>query len=178
MWFGGFSTRCSGAKEALQKSADSAEGFVIKKPMITVRKPKRSSVQLRESSWKSTINAALTILVSRQKLLLIQRHLKASEGFSGCEKQDCLFSWNKDRNFGLNFNHHVWKKPGTAHCLTNIVSEAWCRSISDFQQQRERMVRTEWKLVGKPDLNDSRASGDRQGITWICCQLITRLTKR
>ncbi len=79
-----------------------------------------------ESCRKSTITAALHQSglygrVARRKPLLSARHMKARMEFAKKHLKDSLVWWDQDRTFGLNSKRYVWRKPGTAHHLSNTV---------------------------------------------------------
>uniref|UniRef100_A0A9J8C0K3 Transposase n=1 Tax=Cyprinus carpio carpio TaxID=630221 RepID=A0A9J8C0K3_CYPCA len=83
-----------------------------------------------ESCRKSTITAALRQSglygrVARRKPLLSARHMKARMEFA--KKQRNKILWSDETkiepsfNLGLNSKRYVWRKPGTAHHLSNTV---------------------------------------------------------
>ncbi len=87
-----------------------------------------------ESCRKSTITAALHQSglygrVARRKPLLSARHMKARMEFAKKHLKDSKMVTNKilwsDETkielFGLNSKRYVWRKPGTAHHLSNTV---------------------------------------------------------
>ncbi len=87
-----------------------------------------------ESCRKSTITAALHQSglygrVARRKPLLSARHTKARMEFAKKHLKDSKMVTNKilwsDETkiylFGLNSKRYVWRKPGTAHHLSNTV---------------------------------------------------------
>ncbi len=77
--------------------------------------------EMGESCRKSTITAALHQSglygrVARRKPLLRARHMKARMEFAKKHLKD-----SKIELFGLNSKRYVWRKPGTAHHLSNTV---------------------------------------------------------
>ncbi|KAL0148387.1 hypothetical protein M9458_056287 [Cirrhinus mrigala] len=91
-------------------------------------------MQSGESCRKSTITAALHQSglygrVARRKPLLSVRHIKAHMEFAKKHLKDSKMVRNKilwsDETkmelFGLNSKRYVWRKPGTAHHLSNTV---------------------------------------------------------
>ncbi|KAI2647331.1 Transposable element Tc1 transposase [Labeo rohita] len=107
---------------------------VKKKPKITVAELQRCSREMEESCRKSTITAALHQSglygrVARRKPLLSARHMKARMEFAKKHLKDSKMVRNKilwsDETkielFGLNSKRYVWRKPGTAHHLSNTV---------------------------------------------------------
>uniref|UniRef100_A0A8C1JBF2 Transposable element Tc1 transposase n=1 Tax=Cyprinus carpio TaxID=7962 RepID=A0A8C1JBF2_CYPCA len=77
-----------------------------------------------ESLRKSTITAALLQSglygrVARRKPLLSARHMKKHLKDSKMVRNKIL--WSKIELFGLNSKQYVWRKPGTAHHLSNTV---------------------------------------------------------
>ncbi len=102
---------------------------VKKNPKITVAELQRCIREMGESCRKSTITAALHQSglygrVARRKPLLSARHMKARMEDSKMVTNKILWSdETKIELFGLNSKRYVWRKPGTAHHLSN--SEAW-----------------------------------------------------
>ncbi len=107
---------------------------VKKNPKITVAQLQRCIREMGESCRKSTITAALHQSglygrVARQKPLLRARHMKACMEFAKKHLKDSKMVTNKilwsDETkielFGLNSKRYVWRKPGTAHHLSNTV---------------------------------------------------------
>ncbi len=107
---------------------------VKKKLKITVAELQRCIREMGESCRKSTITAALHQSglygrVARRKPLLSARHLKAHMEFAKKHLKDSKMVTNKilcsDETkidlFGLNSKRYVWRKPGTAHHLSNTV---------------------------------------------------------
>ncbi len=99
---------------------------VKKNPKITVAELQRCIREMGESCRKSTITAALHQSglygrVARRKPLLSARHMKARMEFAKKHLKDSLVWWDQDRTFGLNSKRYVWRKPGTAHHLSNTV---------------------------------------------------------
>uniref|UniRef100_A0A9J7WXV5 Transposase n=1 Tax=Cyprinus carpio carpio TaxID=630221 RepID=A0A9J7WXV5_CYPCA len=100
---------------------------VKKNPKITVAELKRCSQEMGESCRKSTITAALHQSglygrVARRKHLLSARHVKARMEFAKKQRNKILWSdETKMERFGLNSKRYVWRKPGTAHHLSNTV---------------------------------------------------------
>ncbi len=80
-----------------------------------------------ESCRKSTITAALHQSglygrVAQRKPLLSARHMKARMEFAKKHLKDSKMVTNKKIElFGLNSKRYVWRKPGTAHHLSNTV---------------------------------------------------------
>ncbi len=107
---------------------------VKKNPKITVAELQRCIQEMGESCRKSTITAALHqsglyVRVARRKPLLSARHMKARMEFAKKHLKDSKMVTNKilwsDETkievFGLNSKRYVWRKPGTAHHLSNTV---------------------------------------------------------
>uniref|UniRef100_A0A9J7XGF6 Transposase n=1 Tax=Cyprinus carpio carpio TaxID=630221 RepID=A0A9J7XGF6_CYPCA len=99
---------------------------VKKNPKITVAELQRCSREMGESCRKSTITAALhqsgLYGVARRKPLLSARHMKARMEFAKKQRNKILWSdETKIELFGLNSKRYVWRKPGTAHHLSNTV---------------------------------------------------------
>ncbi len=107
---------------------------VKKNPKITVAELQRCIREIGESCRKSTITAALHQSglygrVARRKPLLSARHMKACMEFAKKHLKDSKMVTNKilwsDETkielFGLNSKRYVWRKPGTAHYLSNTV---------------------------------------------------------
>uniref|UniRef100_A0A9J8CVQ7 Transposase Tc1-like domain-containing protein n=1 Tax=Cyprinus carpio carpio TaxID=630221 RepID=A0A9J8CVQ7_CYPCA len=100
---------------------------VKKNPKITVAELQRYSWEMGESCRKSTITAALHQSglygrVARRKPLLCARHMKKHLKDSKMVRNKILWSdETKIELFGLNSKRYVWKKPGTAHHLSNTV---------------------------------------------------------
>ncbi len=100
---------------------------VKKNPKITVAELQRCFREMGESCRKSTITAALHQSglygrVARRKPLLSARHMKAHMEDSKMVTNKILWSdETKIELFGLNSKRYVWRKPGTAHHLSNTV---------------------------------------------------------
>ncbi len=100
---------------------------VKKNPKITVAELQRCIWEMGESCRKSTITAALHQSglygrVARQKPLLSARHMKARMEDSKMVTNKILwYDETKIELFGLNSKRYVWRKPGTAHHLSNTV---------------------------------------------------------
>ncbi len=100
---------------------------VKKNPKITVAELQRCIREMRESCRKSTITAALHQSgfygrVARRKPLLSARHMKKHLKDSKLVTNKILWSdETKTELFGLNSKRYVWRKPGTAHHLSNTV---------------------------------------------------------
>ncbi len=130
---------------------------VKKNPKITVAELQRCIREMGESCRKSTITAALG--VARRKPLLSARHMKARMEFAKKHLKDSKMVTNKilwsDETkielFGLNSKRYVWRKPGTAHHLSNTVptvkhglAASCCGGVfqlqgqDDWLQSRER----------------------------------------
>ncbi len=98
---------------------------VKKNPKITVAELQRCIREMGESCRKSTITAALHQSglygrVARRKPLLSARHMKAWSLL----KNTWRILWSDETKielFGLNSKRYVWRKPGTAHHLSNTV---------------------------------------------------------
>ncbi len=100
---------------------------VKKNPKITVAELQRCIREMGESCRKSTITAALHQLglygrVARWKPLLfsslLKKHLKDSKMVTN------KILWSDETKidiFGLNSKRYEWRKPGTAHHLSNTV---------------------------------------------------------
>ncbi len=102
--------------------------------VATVAELQRCIREMGESCRKSTITAALHQSglygrVARRKPLLSARHMKARMEFAKKHLKDSKMVTNKilwsDETkielFGLNSKRYVWRKPGTAHHLSNTV---------------------------------------------------------
>ncbi len=100
---------------------------VKKNPKITVAELQRCIREMGESCRKSIITAALHQSglygrVARRKPLLSARHMKARMEDSKMVTNKILWSdETKIELFGLNSKQYVWRKPGTAHHLSNTV---------------------------------------------------------
>ncbi len=107
---------------------------VKKNPKIIVAELQRCIREMVESCRKSTITAALHQSglygrVAQRKPLLSARHTKARMEFAKKHLKDSKMVTNKIlwsdepkiELFGLNSKRYVWKKPGTAHHLSNTV---------------------------------------------------------
>ncbi len=100
---------------------------VKKTPKITVAELQRCIREMGESCRKSTITAALHQSglygrVARRKPLLSARHMKKHLKDSKMVTNKILWSdETKIELFGLNSKRYVWRKPGTAHHLSNTV---------------------------------------------------------
>ncbi len=100
---------------------------VKKNPKITVAELQRCIREMGESCRKSTITAALHQSglygrVARRKPLLSARHMKKHLKDSKMVTNKILWSdETKIELFGLNSKRYVWRKPGTAHHLSNTV---------------------------------------------------------
>ncbi len=100
---------------------------VKKNQKITVAELQRCIREMGESCRKSTISAALHQSglygrVARRKPLLSARHIKASmEDSKMVTNKIIWFDETKIELFGLNSKRYVWRKPGTAHHLSNTV---------------------------------------------------------
>ncbi len=101
---------------------------------LTVAELQRCIREMGESCRKSTITAALHQSglygrVARRKPLLRARHMKACMEFAKKHPKDSKMVTNKilwsDETkielFGLNSKRYIWRKPGTAHHLSNTV---------------------------------------------------------
>uniref|UniRef100_A0A9J8A626 Transposase Tc1-like domain-containing protein n=1 Tax=Cyprinus carpio carpio TaxID=630221 RepID=A0A9J8A626_CYPCA len=99
----------------------------MKNPKITVAELQRCSREMGESCRKSTITAVLHQSglygrVARRKPLLSARHMKKHLKDSKMVRNKILWSdETKIELFGLNSKQYVWRKPGTAHHLSNTV---------------------------------------------------------
>ncbi len=132
---------------------------VKKNPKITVAELQRCIREMGESCRKSTITAALHQSglygrVARRKPLLSARHMKARMEFA---KNTWRILWSDETKielFGLNSKRYVWRKPGTAHHLSNtvptwsmVVAASCCGGVfqlqgqDDWLQSRERWMR-------------------------------------
>ncbi len=135
---------------------------VKKNPKITVAELQRCIREMGESCRKSTITAALHQSglygrVARRKPLLSARHMKACMEFAKKHLKDSKMVTNKilwsDETkielFGLNSKRYVWRKPGTAHHLSNTVPTVkhgaggvfQLQGQDDWLQSRERSMR-------------------------------------
>ncbi len=140
---------------------------VKKNPKITVAELQRCIREMGESCRKSTITAALHQSglygrVAQRKPLLSARHMKARMEFAKKHLKDSKMVTNKilwsDETkielFGLNSKRYVWRKPGTAHHLSNTVPTVkhgggsimlWgvfqLQGQDDWLQSRERWMR-------------------------------------
>ncbi len=100
---------------------------VKKNPKITVAELQRCIREMGESCRKSTITAALHQSglygrVAQRKPLLSARHMKARMEDSKMVTNKIIWSdETKIELFGLNSKRYVWRKPGTAHHLSNTV---------------------------------------------------------
>ncbi len=107
---------------------------VKKNPKITVAELQRCIREMGESCRKSTITAALHQSglygrVARRKPFLSARRMKACMEFVKKHLKNSKMVINKilwsDETklelFGLNSKRYVWRKPGTAHHLSNTV---------------------------------------------------------
>ena len=107
---------------------------VTKNPMVTLTELQHSSVEMGETSRRTTISAALHQSglygrVARRKPLLSKRNMTARLEFAKRHLKDSQTMRNKilwsDETkielFGLNDKRHVWRKPGTAHHLANTI---------------------------------------------------------
>uniref|UniRef100_A0A9J7Z754 Transposase Tc1-like domain-containing protein n=1 Tax=Cyprinus carpio carpio TaxID=630221 RepID=A0A9J7Z754_CYPCA len=99
---------------------------VKKNSKITVAELQRCSQEMGESCRKSTITAALHQSglygrVARRKPLLSARHMKACMEFAKKHLKDSKMDETKIELFGVNSKWYVWRKPGTAHHLSNTV---------------------------------------------------------
>ncbi len=100
---------------------------VKKNQKITVAELQRCIREMGESCRKSTITAALHQSglygrVARRKPLLSARHMKARMEDSKMVTNKILWSdETKIELFGINSKRYVWRKPGTAHHLSNTV---------------------------------------------------------
>ncbi|KAL0173312.1 hypothetical protein M9458_033623 [Cirrhinus mrigala] len=99
---------------------------VKKNPKITVAELQRCSREMGESCRKSTITAALHQSglhgrVARRKPLLSARHMKARMDSKMVRNKILWSDETKIELFGLNSMGYVWRKPGTAHHLSNTV---------------------------------------------------------
>ncbi|KAL0176414.1 hypothetical protein M9458_028744 [Cirrhinus mrigala] len=99
---------------------------VKKNPKITVAELQRCSREMGESCRKSTITAALHQSglygrVARRKPLLSARHMKARMDSKMVRNKFLWSDETKIELFGLNSKRYVWRKPGTAHHLSNTV---------------------------------------------------------
>ncbi len=100
---------------------------VKKNPKITVAELQRCIREMGESCRKSTITAALHQSglygrVARRKPILSARYMKKHLKDSKMVTNKILWSdETKIELFGLNSKQYVWRKPGTAHHLSNTV---------------------------------------------------------
>ncbi len=100
---------------------------VKKNPKITVAELQRCIREMGESCRMSTITAALHQSglygrVARRKPLLSARHMKKHLKDSNMVTNTILWSdKTKIELLGLNSKRYVWRKPGTAHHLSNTV---------------------------------------------------------
>ncbi|KAL0150322.1 hypothetical protein M9458_054430, partial [Cirrhinus mrigala] len=99
---------------------------VKKNPKITVAELQRCSREMGESCRKSTITAALHQSglygrAARRKPLLSARHMKARMDSKMVRNKILWSDETKIELFGLNSKWYVWRKPGTAHHLSNTV---------------------------------------------------------
>ncbi|KAK3545509.1 hypothetical protein QTP70_007767 [Hemibagrus guttatus] len=107
---------------------------VTKNLMVTLKELQNFSVERGEPSRRTTISAALHQSglygrVTRYKPLLSKRHMTAHLEFAKRHLKDSQamrnkILWSDETNielFGLNGKRHVWRKPGTAHQLANII---------------------------------------------------------
>ncbi|KAL0148615.1 hypothetical protein M9458_056055 [Cirrhinus mrigala] len=99
---------------------------VKKNPKIIVAELQRCSREMGESCRKSTITAALHQSglygrVARRKPLLSARHMKARMDSKMVRNKILWSDETKIELFGLNSKRYVWRKPGTAHHLSNTV---------------------------------------------------------
>ncbi len=100
---------------------------VKKNPKITVAELQRCIREMGESCRNSTIPAALHQSglygrVARRKPLLSARYMKKHLKDSKMVTNKILWSdETKIELFGLNSKRYVWRKPGTAHHLSNTV---------------------------------------------------------
>ncbi len=99
---------------------------VKKNPKITVAELQRCIREMGESCRKSTITAALHQSglygrVARRKPLLSARYMKHLKDSKMVTNKILWSDETKIERFGLNSNRYVWRKPGTAHHLSNTV---------------------------------------------------------
>ncbi len=100
---------------------------VKKNPKITVAELQRCIREMGESCRKSSITAALHQSglygrVARRKPLLSARHMKKHLKDSKMVTNKILWSdETKIELFGLNSKQYLWRRPGTAHHLSNTV---------------------------------------------------------
>ncbi len=104
---------------------------VKKNPKITVAELQRCIREMGESFRKSTITAALHQSglygrVARRKPLLSARHMKKQLKDSKIPRSKVTnkILWSDETKIellGLNSKRYVWRKPGTAHHLSNTV---------------------------------------------------------
>ncbi|KAK3550789.1 hypothetical protein QTP70_005471 [Hemibagrus guttatus] len=107
---------------------------VTKNPMVTLNQLQHFSVERGEPCRRTTISAALHqsglyVRVIRWKPLFSKRHMTAHLEFAKRHLKDSQtmrnkILWSDERKielFGLNGKCHVWRKPGTAHHLANII---------------------------------------------------------
>ncbi len=133
---------------------------VKKNPKITVAELQRCIREMGESCRKSSITAALHQSglygrVARRKPLLSARYMKKHLKDSKMVTNKILWSdETKIELFGLNSKRYVWRKPGTAHHLSNTVPTVkhgggsimlWgvfqLQGQDDWLQSRERLMR-------------------------------------
>lgn len=133
---------------------------VKKNSKITLAELQRCSQKMGESCRKSTITAALHQSglygrVAWRRPLLSARHRKACMEFPQKHLKDSKMLRNKvlwcDETkielFGFNSKRHVWRKPGTAHHLSNTVPTVkhggvfQLQGLDDWLQLRERWMR-------------------------------------
>uniref|UniRef100_A0AAZ3PNC4 Transposase Tc1-like domain-containing protein n=1 Tax=Oncorhynchus tshawytscha TaxID=74940 RepID=A0AAZ3PNC4_ONCTS len=94
--------------------------------MVTLRELQSSSVEMGESSGRTTISAALHQSglyggLARQKPILSKRHMTACLEFAkrhlkGSQAMRKKILWSdgtKIELFGLSIKRHVWRNPGT-----------------------------------------------------------------
>uniref|UniRef100_A0AAZ3SDV6 Transposase Tc1-like domain-containing protein n=1 Tax=Oncorhynchus tshawytscha TaxID=74940 RepID=A0AAZ3SDV6_ONCTS len=86
--------------------------------MVTLTKLQSSSLEMGETSRRTTISAALHQSglygrVVRQKLLLSKRHITARLEFAKRLIKNSDHGLNGLKLFGLNAKRHIWRKPGT-----------------------------------------------------------------
>ncbi len=108
---------------------------VKKNPKITVAELQRCIREMGESCRKSTITAALHQSglygrVARRKPLLSARHMNGAawsllkKHLKDSKMVTNKILWSDETKielFGLNSKRYVWRKPGTAHHLSNTV---------------------------------------------------------
>ncbi|MCJ8737403.1 hypothetical protein PDJAM_G00023560 [Pangasius djambal] len=109
------------ARRALSREA-------AKRPMVTLQELQRSTAQVGESVYRTTISRALhksglNGRVARRKPLLKESHKKSRLQFETSHVGDTANMWKKvlwsDETkielFGLNAKRYVWRKPNTAY---------------------------------------------------------------